>query len=368
MALEERDVAVGAPNLSNSPKRLLLIKAHSAGIGDLLRSSAAWGAIKARYPKANLHLWFLSNDPGSPSEALIARHHLLSSFSAIGKRARGGLRAQLKAGKALIDRVKPDAIIDFEPNGLRTSFLTFMLGRRARAATWGIAQVPFRGVFYRHAAPSVRAYAIERRLTYPLEYTERDFVALAGMRIERMGRQIELKEFAEGTRLRREIQKQPGFAGGAPVLGLNIGCGTPGALSRRPDLDLLAKVVGELRRRHNLPLLLTGAPYEAEVNQAFARRLPPGGPIFDLAGKTGMPELTGAISACRLFISADSGPYHMSVGLRVPTLAIFNAPNHEAYHENPWTRWVVAPTAASSTPVVEAAEALLASRPPPPIA
>jgi ADP-heptose:LPS heptosyltransferase len=42
-----------------------------------------------------------------------------------------------------------------------------------------------------------------------------------------------------------------------------------------------------------------------------------------LAGKTNILELVGLIKACRLFISYDSGPYHMGVALKVPTLGVF---------------------------------------------
>ncbi len=362
-------MAGSKPNPSDSPKRALLIKAHSAGIGDLLRSSAAWRAIKSRYPGIELHLWFLSNDPGSPSEELIGRHHLLSSFSTIGKRGGGkrSLTAQIKAGKDLVGRIKPDCILDFEPHGLRTSILTWSLGRAARAATWGIGQAPLRGLFYKNVSPSTRAYAMERRLPYPLEYTERDFVVLSAMRIERMGRQIELKETPEGTALREWIRTQPGFGNDVPIVGLNIGCGTSGAIQKRPNLDLLAEVIQRLRERHGMALLLTGARYEAEVNQEFIRQLRPGPPILDLAGKTNMLELTGAIAACKLFISADSGPYHMAVGLRVPNIALFNFNSRESYHDNAWTRWIVAPTRIQAPEVLEAAEALLAAPVPAPL-
>jgi hypothetical protein len=56
-----------------------MIKAHSMGIGDILRSSAAWRAMKDQWPGVGLHLLFLSRHAGYPSEDLISRHHLLSS-------------------------------------------------------------------------------------------------------------------------------------------------------------------------------------------------------------------------------------------------------------------------------------------------
>ena len=42
------------------PHRILLIKSHSAGIGDILRSSAAWAVLKKHWPGAELHLVLLT--------------------------------------------------------------------------------------------------------------------------------------------------------------------------------------------------------------------------------------------------------------------------------------------------------------------
>src|SRR5713226_2817581 len=75
--------------LHQAPQNILMIKGHSAGIGDLLRSSAAWRALKNRFPAANLHLLLLTKEPGYPSESLMARHHLLASFRSLDKRTNG---------------------------------------------------------------------------------------------------------------------------------------------------------------------------------------------------------------------------------------------------------------------------------------
>jgi ADP-heptose:LPS heptosyltransferase len=336
-------------------------------VGDLLRSSAAWRSIKARYPDSELHLWFLTADRGAASEELIRRHHLLSSFHVSDKRTHGleGWKRLIKEGYDVVDQVRPECIIDFEPHGLRTSILTWLLGRRTGADTWGIAQVPLRRFFYHTAAPSTRKYAMEHQLPVPLEYTERDYVVLASQRISRFDTQIELRETSEGRAFRESLQTTPGFEPGRNVIGINLGCGTPGALPRRPDVNLVACVANKLREKFHASILLTGAPYEAQINQQLASRLKGGHPVLDLAGQTNMLQLAGAISACRLFISGDSGPYHMAVGLRVPTVTIFNFPNREAYHHNPLTRCVVASGEAHSLGVLRAAESLLAMSPAP---
>jgi ADP-heptose:LPS heptosyltransferase len=261
--------------------------------------------------------------------------------------------------------VRPDLIVDFEPNGLRTSLLALLMGRWARANTVGIAQNPGRRFFYRRAAPSAKIYAARHGMTRPLEYCERDFVALAALGIERRGAAIELKETDEGRAFRARLREELGGDGARPLLGLNIGCGTPDAIVKRPDLDLLAGLAGELQRRHGFAIVLTGAQYEREINREFLSRLRATGPVVDIAGRTNMLELAGAIAACRLFVSSDSGPYHMAVALRVPTLAVFKFPNPQHYHHHEWIKCLVAPDAKSLPEALEAAERLLQIVPPP---
>jgi ADP-heptose:LPS heptosyltransferase len=351
---------------ASPPRSLLLLKGHSAGIGDLLRSSAAWRALRNRYPDARLHLWFLTQDPGAPSEQLIARHHLLAGFHVSDKRTRStGWKRLLSEAHQVVRQARPDLILDFEPNGLRTSLLAWYLGHRAGAGTVGIAQAPLRGWFYSRVAPSSRAYARRHGLTWPLEYAERDFVALAALGLERSGIPIELRETEEGRAFRQRLCAELGADNGIELLGLNIGCGTPDALVKRPSLDLLLNLVGELQRRYGFALVLTGAPFERDINRQFLSRFQPSGPVVDLAGRTNMLELAGAIAACRLFVSSDSGPYHMAVALRVPTIALFKSPNPQHYHHHDWVECRVVPGDECPPALLQAADRLLHTTPQP---
>src|SRR5215471_18074737 len=190
-----------------TPRSILMIKAHSAGIGDLLRSSAAWRALRNHFPEARLHLWFLTRDPGAPAEQLIARHHLLAGFYVSDKRTRGytGWKRLWAEARQIAGQSRPDLILDFEPNGLRTSLLAWRLGRWTKAVTVGIAQAPLRRCFYDRAAASTEGYARGHGMNLPLEYTERDFVALAALGIERNGMPIELRENEEGRAFRARL-------------------------------------------------------------------------------------------------------------------------------------------------------------------
>lgn len=131
--------------MKQTPASILMIKSHSLGVGDLLRSSAAWRVLKNRWPHVQLHLVFLSKHPGYPTEALIQQHPLLSSAHFITVRDKDP--SQVKASKVafhsvwrsvrkVVQDVQPDTVIDFEPHGIKTSALTWLAGKTVGAATW----------------------------------------------------------------------------------------------------------------------------------------------------------------------------------------------------------------------------------------
>jgi ADP-heptose:LPS heptosyltransferase len=347
------------------PRRILMLKSQSAGIGDLLRGSAAWRALKNNFPGVELHLLFLTREPGYGSERFIARHHLLSSFRSLDKRTKGfaGWRKLFLAAKDYAQNFQPDLIIDFEAKGARTSLLAFLLGRSFGATTVGINEVPLRGAFYDLVAVSNKTFARQRGLPEWFEYTNRDFVALSALGIERGDTAIELEETAEGRTFREEFRRRHGLPENARLLGLNIGCGTAGAITRRPSLPLLSKLAAHLEKTYALHLVVgLGSPSEAELDREFVEihQQDSNAAVTNLEGKTSLLELSGVIKACDLFVSGDTGPYHMAVGLRTPTLAVFNHEYAIAYHSHPWVKCVVASNLSDASRLIRAADELLA--------
>lgn len=359
-----------------TPANILLIKSHSMGIGDLLRSSAAWSALKARWPEAQLHLLMLSKHSGYPSEAFIRNHHLLASAHFVtvkvghpGQgRQRSLPRARVWAEVAQRLQGQPiDLVIDCESSGMKTALLTWWLGRRKQAQRVGIAQFPLRRLCYDLVAPSVPRYAARLGLPLPMDYTERDFVALAALGIARNGTRITLKSAAAGQAWR---QTHPLAAGaGHRVVVLNIGCGTEDALPKRPALPALVDCLVALHARQPFALHLSGAEFEREVNQAFVAlfqaALAQRGwrtQVVDWAGQLSLDELTGLLGQADLVVSSDSGPYHMAVALGVPTLCWFNFDTPPSCHPQPG---VVALTLPGPDAFVRSALGLLAAGHPP---
>jgi len=354
--------------MSGSPKSILMIKSHSAGVGDLLRSSAAWRVLKNRFPQAKLHLLFLSKHPGYASEGLMGEHHLLDSCTFLTLREKSPdvkgvsktpFKRLLSQALELAQLKEVDCVIDFEMHGLRSSLLTWCLVKGMNkkmpsipVSSVGVGQFPMRSWFYDQASVGLEAFAKARNKSLPMDYTDRDFVALSALELERNAVPIELRVEPSAKQkvefLLQSFQAERAMDQGIPrpVLGVNIGCGTPDALYKRPDLNHFVDALVAFLERNPHDIVLTGAPFEQAVNLEFAMLLSkrwaqaaPGLPeplVWDGAGKTSMPELSALISACQLFVSTDSGPYHMAVALRVPTFCWFVVNEPSSLHREPW--------------------------------
>jgi ADP-heptose:LPS heptosyltransferase len=327
------------------PTSILLIKAHSMGIGDLLRSSAAWRALKNKWPQTELHLLMLSKHAGYASESFIRSHHLLSSATFItikhgtpdGKQQRMAFSEVLRAVGVQLENKTVDMVIDCEPYGIRTSLLSGWIARRHNAISVGIAQFPLRRLLYNRAASSVSQYIRKNGLNEPMDYTERDFVVLDALGITREKIQIELKIGPEGLAWQR--LHAASFNTSQKQVLLNIGCGTLDALVKRPPMQALVDAMVTSYQRKPFTLHLTGANFEREVNQIFAslyaQKLSSLGYLaefHDWAGQCTLNELSGLVGLADVMISSDSGPFHIAIALGVPTLGWFNFPTPASYH------------------------------------
>lgn len=357
-------------DLTPPPKDILLVKAHSMGIGDLIRSSPAWRAIKDRWPQSNLHLLMLSTHPGYPIEQLLREHHLLKSAQFIsvlesepknGKRVKISFAVLLQRVRDSVGDLTADLVIDFEPNGLRTAALSYWLGRRLHAPVVGVAQFPLRRLFYTLAAPSKRRFAAKYALSMPMDYAYRDFVVLDALKIVRDGRMPELQvsPSAQAWAAKYVVAGQK-FPRDFFLLTLNIGCGTDGALPRRPPIESVAHALAELYRVRPFVLYLAGAEFESEVNDAFTvllvARLGTLGLKLDfrnLAGKGTLAEVTGLLAASDLVVSSDSGLYHIAVALGVPTICWFMMPTPEAHHVRDNVKLLMTPAPRELVEAVE---------------
>jgi heptosyltransferase-2 len=109
-----------------------------------------------------------------------------------------------------------------------------------------------------------------------------------------------------------------------PLVALNAGA-TNSRAKRWPE-DRFAALADQLIESLDSRIVFIGAASERDGAERIIRQMKRRGAI-NLAGETGMTELIGALDACDLLISNDTGPAHIAAALGRPTLTIFGPTN-----------------------------------------
>ena len=113
---------------------------------------------------------------------------------------------------------------------------------------------------------------------------------------------------------------EAGIVPEVPVLG--VAPGASHAPKRWPP-DRFARVADHLAEAHGMGILLLGSggdrPVVSEVAGAMKR------PAVDWSGATDLSLLPAAVKRCRLLVSNDSGPMHVSTAVCTPVVGVFGA-------------------------------------------
>ena len=112
-----------------------------------------------------------------------------------------------------------------------------------------------------------------------------------------------------------------------PTLGINPGASYGSAKRWYPEK--FAETAAALSEEFDI--VIFGGPEEREIADDIEKGLKEKGVehVRNLAGKTGIGELCGAIGGLDLFITGDSGPMHIAAAYRIPTVALFGPTKHE---------------------------------------
>ena len=87
--------------------------------------------------------------------------------------------------------------------------------------------------------------------------------------------------------------------------------------------EYFVDLANRLFDRYGCRFILFSSKSEAPAAQAIASRLK--APVLNTEGRFDLALTGGLIRSCSLFIANDSGPLHMALALRVPTLALIGA-------------------------------------------
>jgi heptosyltransferase-2 len=271
-------------------------------LGDTVLTLPLLSEIKRRYPAGKLTLLC------APVAAeLLGSHEVIDEVIVDDKRRQdGGILGLWRKAKVLEQKKFTLAISPHK--SLRSALLLF-LARIPRRV--GFRQSKGAFLFHDLADRNPGRHDVERNLS---------ILQPLGIPTETCRRGIDLPVLEAGREQSRHLFQALGVDLNKTVIGINAGSVWP---TKRWAADLFAQLITKLKQNLNCEIVLFGGPEDHEtvaIIQALC-----GTEVVNLSGKTALPDLPAAISACDLFITNDSGPMHIAVGCAVPVVAIFCA-------------------------------------------
>lgn len=119
-----------------------------------------------------------------------------------------------------------------------------------------------------------------------------------------------------------------------PIIGLNPGAATA---YRRWHASNFATLGDRLHEAYGAHIVITTGPQEGELADQVAKQMtyPP-----VIVNQTTPMQLAALLQRCRLYVSNDTGPMHLSTAVKTPTIALFGASNLTQWAP-PWDKHAV---------------------------
>ncbi len=271
-------------------------------LGDLVLTLPLISEIKRRFPSSRLTL--LCSPLG---KELLQDHPDIDEIIADDKknadRGFSGLRR-----KADLLREKDFTLALTPHKSLRSAMLLSFAGIPFRV---GFRQSQGWFLFHKRADREAQRHDVERNLSI-----------LRGFNIEprECDRTISIPVISTKVEKMQQLLLSLGVDPEGMMIGVNPGSVWP---TKRWSVSGFARVIELLKQKYNCSVLLFGADEDGDVAGKIQNLC--GQRAISLVGKVSLRELPAAIGLCRVFITNDSGPMHIAVARKIPTVAIFCA-------------------------------------------
>ncbi|MGH7928215.1 MAG: lipopolysaccharide heptosyltransferase II, partial [Candidatus Binatia bacterium] len=271
-------------------------------LGDTVLTLPLLNEIKRRFPHAKL-AFFCSPQGRELAESCAAIDEIIVDDKKGGHRGLSGLWRQAFALR------KWAFTLALTPHkSLRSALILYLAGIPCRV---GFRQSKGWYLFNRLVNRPAERHDVERNLSLlstfgiPVEECERRFDLLGGP-------EDQTAPIQEILALKNNAKRL--------LIGVN-----PGSVwaTKRWEAEGFAQVVQLLKRRWDCEVILFGGPDDAQLAATIRERS--GSNCINHAGKFTLRELPQAVGACDVFITNDSGPMHIAVACKVPTVALFCA-------------------------------------------
>lgn len=126
---------------------------------------------------------------------------------------------------------------------------------------------------------------------------------------------------AKSTAKVEQLLSTHGVSSQTPLIGLQIGASKPHRAWPEQHFIALGKALSE--KHPDLRLIVTGSHNETESGKRIADGI--GETAINLTGKLRLEELPALVQSLKLLVTGDTGPMHIAIALRIPTVCLFGA-------------------------------------------
>ncbi len=287
---------------ANDLKNILVIQ--TAFLGDAVLTLPFLNALKEKYPTAKIAVFC------TPEVAeVFERHPAVAELIRFDKRGNDkGIRGLWRAADALKSRQFPIAFLPHR--SFKSSLIAWLaaiprrIGFSTSQGRWLLTDVvPFR---------------------WGVHDADRNLALLKSVGVQSGSGELSLTpETATVTRI-QERMGDAGIKAGDRILGINAGSVWP---TKRWLPEGFAAVADRAIRELGMKVIFFGGKSDTEAaSQVFASMREK---ALNWVGQTTLRELIAGVSACTVFLTNDSGPMHIAVATRVPTVAVFGPTTRE---------------------------------------
>ncbi len=296
-------LSIKDPSWEGTIKKILLVRLDH--IGDLLMATPAIAALRRKFPEACIDLL-----GGERAKEVFRGNRDIDrilTFDATWYDPRRGKEIWPIDVTSLLwklRREKYDCAVDLRGDFRVILLFLWLIGARRRMGFHDLGL----------------GFLLTDSVSYDPEksYLDLNFDALSPLDIKRDDRSTRFFVAEEEVAYVENIFKEHGLGRDDMIIGINP---TSNRIEQRWSEKRFAELSDLFVKEYQAKILLLSAPSEAALARKMLSFLKQ--PVIDLVGKTSLGQLGALMKKLSLYIANDSGPMHLAISLKTPTIGLF---------------------------------------------
>ena len=345
LLLEKLIPSFEPPVATTSIRKILVIDLNF--LGDMVMASPVYRALKEHISGAQIEVLGLNvAAPALMANPFIDRLHLIN---------RAGVFTLLQTAQTLRGK-EFDLVLQLNTS-LKTNVLMWMIGKRLRLG-YNFAH---RGCFNNVRIPlATRTTRVGNRIDECVALLEKAF----GWSVVDRSTIFSVPAAAEEGM--RRVLSGEGINRDSLLIGMHTNC-RQGHKQRRWSSEKFVEMANRLIEGYNATILLTGGSEDRGYTEAIARAIDAPAQVRNFAGKLSLLEFAALLRRLTVFVTINTGPMHIAIALRTPTVAILggtppsvvfpaNDPRYHCIADPALDQWNPAELYPSYSPLIQTIE------------